>query len=204
MLWRSRFLLAALCLAWVVVLLVPALRPPPATQTVLVADRDLPAGAELGTGDLTEVELADPPAGAPSRADLLGQRLAVGVPAGLPLVETLLVGPGLASGAPPGTVVTPVRLADPALLQLLQVGDHLDLYLAPAVSELGGADQAELVTSGALVLSILDSGEAATGLLDTGSDQESGVIIVSVTAEDANLLTGASGLASFRAVVVPE
>ncbi len=204
MLWRSRFLLAALCLAWVVVLLVPALRPPAPSHTVLVAERDLPAGAELGAGDLAEIELAEVPDGVASRERLIGRRLAVGVPAGLPLVETLLVGPGVASGAPPGTVVTPIRLADPALLQLLQVGDRLDLYLAPAVSDLGGAHQAELVTSGALVLSILDGAEAADGLLDTGSGADNGVIIVSVDAGDATLLTGASGLASFRAVVVPD
>ena len=203
-LWRSRFLLAGLCLAWVVVLLVPALRPAPPAETVLVAERDLPAGAELGAGDLMEVEVTEAPAATPSRESLIGRRLAVGVPAGLPLVETLFVGPGVASGAPPGTVVTPVRLADPALLQLLQVGDRLDLYLAPAAADLGGADRAELVTSGALVLSILENTEAAEGLLDTRSGGDNGVIIVSVDAEDATLLSGASGLASFRAVVVPE
>ena len=203
-LWRYRFLLAALCLSWVVVLLVPALRPAPPAQTVLVAEQELPAGTELGAGDLTEVELTDPPATTPSREQLLGRRLAVGVQAGLPLVETLLVGPGVSAGAPPGTVVTPVRLADPALLQLLQVGDRLDLYLAPASSDLGGADRAELVTSGALVLSILAETGASGGLLDAGSGQDTGVIIVSVDAEDANLLSGASGLASFRAVVVPD
>lgn len=204
MLWRYRFVLAALCLGWVAVLLVPALQPAPPAQTVLVADRDLAAGTELTAGDLTEAELPEAPADAPNRDDLLGRRLAVGVPTGLPLVETLLVGPGVASGAPPGTVVTPVRLADPALVQLLQVGDRLDLYLAPATSDLGGTGGAELVSSGALVLSILDGDGATGGLLDTGAGQEPGVIIVSVDGEDATLLTGASGLASFRAVVVPE
>ena len=199
MLWRYRFVLAALCLAWTVVLLVPALQPVPPGQSVLVADRDLPAGTVLEARDLTRVELPEAPDAALGRGDLVGQRLAVAVPAGLPLVPSLLVGAGVAEGAPPGTVVAPVQLADPALVQLLQVGDHLDLYLVPAA---GGPGEAQLVTSGALVLSLLDSSEGAGGLLGSTGDQHSGVVVAADSA-DANLLTGANGLTSFRAVVVP-
>lgn len=201
LLWRYRFALAGLCLAWAVVLLVPSLRPQPAGQQVLVAGSDLPAGTVLTAGDLTEVELARAPAGALEQHELVGRRLAVGVPAGLPVVATLLVGPGLAQGAPPGTVVAPVRLADPALVQLLQVGDRLDLYLAPAA---GGPGEAERVAAGALVLSLLEDPAASTGLLDVGPGSDGGVIVVAVPNAAASLLTGANGLASFRAVVVPQ
>lgn len=204
-LWRYRFVLAALCLAWVVVLLVPALRPTPPGHQVLVADRDLPAGTVLTAADLTRVELAEAPGVALDQDDLVGRRLAVAVPEGLPLVPTLLVGAGMAAGAPPGTVVAPVRLADPALVQLLQVGDRLDLYLAPAA---GGPGEAELVSSGALVLSLLGSadgpGAGMGGLLGGGGGDSNGVVVVAVDGADATLLTGANGLTTFRAVVVPD
>ncbi|WP_022919482.1 SAF domain-containing protein [Ruania albidiflava] len=199
-LWRYRFVLAALCLAWTVVLVVPALQPAPPGQSVLVAERDLPAGTVLEARDLTRVELPEAPDAALGRGDLVGQRLAVAAPAGLPLVPSLLVGAGVAEGAPPGTVVAPVQLADPALVQLLQVGDRLDLYLVPAA---GGPGEAQLVTSGALVLSLLGSPEGAVGLLGGTGDQHSGVVVVAADSADATLLTGTNGLASFRAVVVP-
>ncbi|HLS65125.1 MAG TPA: SAF domain-containing protein [Ruania sp.] len=199
-LWRYRFVLAAACLAWTVVLLVPALQPAPPGQSVLVADRDLPAGTLLEDRDLARVELTEAPGVVLARGELVGQRLAVAVPAGLPMVPTLLVGQGVAEGAPPGTVVAPVRLADPALVQLLQVGDRLDLYLVPAA---GGPGEAELVTSGALVLSLLDPPEDTGGLLGGTGAQNTGVVVVAVDRADATLLTGTHGLASFRAVVVP-
>ena len=199
-LWRYRFVLAALCLAWTVVLLVPELQPAPPVQSVLVADRDLPAGTVLEAGDLTRAELTETPEGVLARGDLVGQRLAVAVPAGLPMVPTLLVGQGVADGAPPGTVVAPVQLADPALVQLLQVGDRLALYQVPTA---GGPGEAELVSSGALVLSLLDSPEVTGGLLGGTGEQNTGVVVVAVDRADATLLTGAHGLTSFRAVVVP-
>src|SRR5699024_12302618 len=74
-LWRYRFVLAASCLAWTVVLLVPGLQPAPAAHSVLVADRDLPAGAVLAAGYLTRAELYEASVGVLARGELVGRRL---------------------------------------------------------------------------------------------------------------------------------
>src|SRR5699024_4754685 len=162
-LWRYRHVLAALCVAWAVVLVLPGPESARSAPAVVVATADLPAGTVLSTDMLTTATMSDPPESAPTMDELSGERLAIGVPQGAPVVHTMLVGPGVARGAPPGTVVTPVRLTDPALLQLVEVGDRLDLYAGAAGSDLGVAD-AELITSGALVLSVLGQGHDSSGL----------------------------------------
>lgn len=169
---------------------------------MVVAAEDLPAGTLLSTETLTTATMSEPPASAPPIEDLQGERLAIGVPQGAPVVQTMLVGPGVARGAPPGTVVTPVRLNDPALLPLIDVGDRLDLYAGVPGADLGVAD-AELITSGALVLSVLGQDEQSSGLLDVSSTEATGAVVVAVATEDASLVTGARGVSSFRAVVVP-
>src|SRR5699024_11619632 len=133
---------------------------------------------------------------------LTGSGRAGGAPEGAPVGRTRLVGPGVAGGAPAASAGTAVRLNDPVLLQLIEVGDRLDLYAGAPGSELGTAD-AELITSGALVLSVLGQGQESKGLLDVSSTKATGAVVVAVTAEDASPLSGASGVSSFRAVVVP-
>ena len=202
MLWRYRHVLAALCLAWAVVLVLPGEESARSAPPVVVATEDLPAGTRLSPGVLTTATMTTPPKNAPTMQDVVGERLAIGAPEGVPVARTMLVGPGVARGAPAGTVVTPVRLNDPVLLQLIEVGDRLDLYAGAPGSDLGAAD-AELITSGALVLSVLGQGQESKGLLDVSSTEATGAVVVAVTAEDASLLSGASGVSSFRAVVVP-
>lgn len=202
MLWRYRHVLAALCLAWAVVLVLPGAKDDRSAAPVVVAAQDLAAGTLLTADQLTTVSMPPSPGDAVSPEQLIGERLVIGLPEGVPVVPTMLVGPGVARGAPPGTVVTPVRLSDPALMELVHAGDRLDLYAGPVGSDLGAGD-AELITSGALVLSVLNRPEDSSGLLDVTAQDGTGAVVVAVAAEDASLLTGASGVSSFRAVVVP-
>src|SRR5690625_1908355 len=114
-LWRLRWLVAAGCLGTAVAIAVMQVRPPaPVTTPVLGAAHGLSAGTVLTQADLQVRHDPSPPSHRPDLEDLVGSRMAVGLPAGLPLATTMLVGPGLADGAPPGTVVVPVRLADTA------------------------------------------------------------------------------------------
>jgi hypothetical protein len=107
--------------------------------------------AAIGSPNLAS---AEPSSAAPADATdlrsasaLIGRRLAVDVPAGLPLVPGLLVDP---SATPPaGTVVVPVRFADPAIAALLAPGTRVDVVAAPTVD--GAAP--ERVARDALVLS---------------------------------------------------
>lgn len=202
--WRLRWVITAACLGAAVALVLLQLRPPPpATTEVLVAARDLSVGTVLTAADLQVRHDPDPPAHQPLVEDLIGSRMAVGLPTGMPVATTMLVGPGLADGAPPGTVVVPVRLADAAVLDLARPGDLVDLYLAPADTG-GQREQADLVTSGAVILSLPQPSTDDGGLLGgvTAPTHHQDVIILAVAASDATVLTGASGFAPFRAVLV--
>ncbi len=180
--------------------MVHELRPPaPATVEVLVLARDVPAGAELGPGDLRTEAL---PRGlaAPrmlrSPPDVVGERLAVGLPAGFPLAPEVLVGTGLAAGAAPGEVVVPVRLADPAVVDALRPGDRVDLLAtsADAAATTGGA---HVVAAGALVLARDDG--AGGGLLGTG--EPTSLVFVAVPRGVVPDVVGASAWSPLRVVL---
>ncbi len=197
-------MIAAACVGLVVMIVVAHLRPPsPPTIDVTVAAGDLPAGHVITDADLTtQVQSRDVPASIPA-GDLIGERLIVGVPSGYPIAPTMLSGPGLADAAPPGTVVTTVSLADPQILQFAGVGDRIDLYLPPGDWGEAGQD-AELLTSGALILAVPPPPSGDSGLLATPSaPADTSVIVLAVSANDATVLTGA-GYAPYRAVLTTQ
>ncbi|HLV04987.1 MAG TPA: SAF domain-containing protein [Actinomycetaceae bacterium] len=200
-LWRRRhaLLAAAVVLAtWVVV---HELRPPPPpTTAVVVLARAVPAGTELAAADLRAVVLPDRAASpgmlrAPHEA--VGERLAVGLPAGFPLAAEVLVGPGLAAGVPDGEVVVPVRLADAAVARALGPGDRVDL-LSAAADAAASAGGAEVVAAGALVVA-RDAGGGGSGLL--GTEETAVLVYVAVPRTTAPALVGASAWAPLRVVL---
>ena len=140
--------------------------PAEATVEVLVAARDLPAGAELDDGDLTTVAVtpdAAPDGVLTDRADAVGSILAAPLRTGEQVTDVRLVGPGLADTAP-GTVAVPVRLSDAAQADLLRVGDEVDLMATDPESR-----TTTTVASGVLVLAVPDpkseTSDAITGRL---------------------------------------
>jgi pilus assembly protein CpaB len=201
LLWRYRWLVVALCLGCAAWIVVAELRPPtPPSVPVLVASRQLPAGTVLTPEDVRLVAAESSPEGSLEVTDVVGATLTVGLPAGVPVVDTMLLGPGLADAAPPGWVVVPVSLADAMLADLLRVGDRVDLYLAAADTG-GRVDDATLVTSGALVLARAEEGGTQSTWLGTSAAPSDAVVVIAVRAEDAAALTGASGFGPFRAVL---
>lgn len=127
---RRRRLLAALLTGVAVAAGLRAVTaPPPATVSVLVAARDLPAGAELEADDLLAARFA--PGSAPDgvAADPTGRILAAPVRRGEPVTDVRLVGPQLTEGLADLTA-TPVRLPDAGMVGLLHVGDRIDLVAA--------------------------------------------------------------------------
>jgi Flp pilus assembly protein CpaB len=164
---RRRRLLAVLCAMGAVAAGLRATAPPAApTDVVLVAVRDLPAGAVLGTDDLRPVEVA--PDQAPvgvltDTGDAVGAILAAPLRAGEPVTDVRLVGPGLADSAP-GTVALPVRVSDAAQVGLLDVGDEIDLLATDPESR-----STTTVAAGVLVLAVpdveRDTSDAMTGRL---------------------------------------
>ena len=211
-LWRARFPVAAVLLGLAAAQVVAELRPPPRPTTqVVVAGRDLGAGGALTARDLRVVSIPTTlvPKGTHPRADgVVGDHLVTGVPAGLPIVDALLAGARLASAGPAGTVVAPVRLADPAVAALLRPGDRIDLLGAAATAD--GEPVARSLAARALVLGEpgpAPSGDApgggSGGLLSNGAPDAAGSLtLVAVTPAEAAALAGSVGWGNISAVLV--
>jgi len=216
-LWRLRFGVAAVLLGVAAALIVSELRPAPApTVPVTVAAHDLTPGDALMATDVRLVAMptALVPSGAHLRTDdVVGHSLVVGAPAGLPIVDGLLAGDRLATAGPPGTVVAPVRLSDPAVAALLRPGDRVDLL--GAVGTADGEPIARPLARRALVLAdpgrLTGAGGRSGGadgvvggsLVDGGTDPAAGSLtLVAVTPAEAAALAGSVGWANLSAVVV--
>lgn len=205
-LWRARPGLVALAAAG---LLLGAARlaapPPPATVPVVVTATEVPAGAQLDAPAL-RVVAARPgavPDGAPTSVEqVVGREALVRLPAGLPLVEEVLAGERFAVPPPEGTVVVAVRLADPAVTELLRPGDRVDLVTATA-GEGDAGPGADVVARDALVLDRTTVTDA-TGPLGLGADPGAGAVltVVAVPPEDGRRLAAVVGWADVGAVLV--
>lgn len=204
--------LAAMAAAVALDTLAPA---PPATVAVVVTAQDLPAGTTLTSNDLRVVQVltSTRPAGASEDlAGLVGQVLAGAARQGEPLTDVRLVGSGLLSGQPEGTVAAPVRLSDPATAALLAPGDTVDVLAGPspdAAFVAGSGDtagqQADLgaqaVARGALVLAVPSTG--AGGSLLGGVEDAGGLVLLAVDADTALRLAGVAGHRWVGVALVP-
>lgn len=138
-------------------------------------------------------------------AAVLGARLAVAVPAGMPLVPELIADP---SGAgPPGTVVVPVRFADAGVAHVLRPGMRVDVIAAPRLD----GDAPVRVAEGAVVLTPSDGthGAGDAGGADSGGGLLGGTVasddapvLLAVTPDESVTLGGAAGTRSLAAVIV--
>ena len=123
----------------------------------------------------------------------------VTIPAGVPITESMLLGPGLADHAPAGTVLAPIHVSDPSVLSLLRVGDRVDLYMSHA--DLGAGDSgAKLVSSDVQVMAFPSEGGSGGGFLSLDESNDA-MFFGAIARRDANLFTGSSGLAPFRVVL---
>jgi pilus assembly protein CpaB len=113
---------------------------PPAGEAVVVAAREVPAGAVLAPADLAVVRRPPSlPSGAVAdRSAAVGRTVGSGLRPGEPLTDARLVGPGLLVGRPPGDVAAPVRIADGEAAALLRAGDRVDVLQAFGADAGGG------------------------------------------------------------------
>lgn len=192
LLWRARLPVTALLLGFACAVVVGELRPAPAVaSTVPVASHPLTAGHVLVASDLRLASMPSGlvPSGAPTAAEpLVGAALAVAVPAGLPIVDGLLVR-DLVAG-PPGTVVAAVRLADPAVAALLATGTRIDVLAATD----DGAPGRSLARAALVLAPPVGSGH------ETGDD--SPPVLLAVAPDEAAALAGAGPAALLSAVIV--
>ena len=167
-----------------------ALLPPnrtaaPPSSAIVVATRDLPPGAVLSAADVG-VRGVPPglvPSGALVRAgDATGQSLAAAVRAGEPLTDVRLLGPAetrLTSGDSDAVAVA-VRLADPAVAELLHPGSRVDVVTAG-----DGQAAAGVLATDATVL-MVRAGPSGTG--------DQGRLVVLAVRRDAATGVAAAGL----------
>jgi Flp pilus assembly protein CpaB len=156
------------------------------------AARDLPAGATLGNADLAAVNV--PPsllaAGTfTEAARLQGEQLAAPLRKGQLLTDAQLVGPGLLTGAPPGSAAVPLRMADPSSIQLVSPGQLVNVVLTSG----NGYEQktASKVLAAAVPVLWTSGQEGQSGQWLAAGDSE-GLMVVAATPAQAGALAGAS------------
>ena len=190
---RRRRSLAAALLCGAIAVAVYQLTPASTLQTpVVVAAADLPAGMALSASNLRVASLPAQalPDGAVRATDAVeGKRLSAPLRRGEILTDASTVGPGLLAGTPPGTAAVPVRVADPNSLELVRTGQSVDLMLAQDSARDG--QSATRLATGVTVLWTGAGGEQQGTWLSPGKDQ-SGLLVVAASPEQAPLLAGAS------------
>jgi pilus assembly protein CpaB len=167
LLWHRRSVAALLAAGSVGAGLLALAPPEPATVLVLRAAADLPAGTTLDAAHVEPVSMPVDlvPDGALHHPPDVAQRVLAGpVRRGEPLTDARLVAPGLLRGLPTGTVAAPVRIADPAAVDLLRAGDVIDVLAAdagPDGARPQRAPRAQVVARGVRVLTVPQPGEDA-------------------------------------------
>ena len=176
---RRRPLAALLAALAVLIGLRTTVGPGPPTVEVPVAARDLAAGARLTERDVSISRWPADLAPAGLTGSVAGQVLAAPLRRGEAITDLRFTGSGLARAHPELTVM-PLRLPDPAVVELLQAGDRVDLS---AVDPETG--EAEELASDVLVLAIPPAGTADSSL--TGR-----LIVAGVTPDRARLVSAAT------------
>ena len=171
---------------------VAALRTDPAGDLaeVVVAANDLTPGSALTADDVRiERRLATTiPDG--SRADMgavVGSTLASPTRRGEVLTDVRLLGSRLAeSTAGPGARIVPLHLADSALIDLVRVGDVVDVLTAPATDSRADSQQVtKVLATDAVVVLVSAKGKVR----DADSER---VILVALPARVANTVAGSA------------
>ncbi|MGQ1839463.1 SAF domain-containing protein [Kocuria turfanensis] len=194
---RRRRLAAAVLVSLALGLVVLRLGPPrTGTVPVVTAAEALPAGTVLGPEQLAVA--AYPPGLVPQGAvadpaELAGRTLAGAAGAGQPLTGAAVVGPGLLTGRPAGATAVTLRIDDPAVLQHVRAGDHVDVV--GLSDDLSGGDRSgerRILGRALPVLWVPSPASGADGgLLAASPGEEAGLLVVGAPHEDAARLAGA-------------
>lgn len=192
---RRRRTLAAALLCVAAGAAVHQLTPPSAAMaSVAVAARDLAGGATVSNGDVRVARLpadAVPQHAESDPARLVGQRLSGPVRSGEALTDAALVGPGLLTGTSPDTAAVPVRVADPASLQLLRPGHLVDVVLSADAGS-GSAPGTTLAAQVPVLWAGGAAGSGASGPWLGSSKDADGLLVVAARPDQALRIAGAS------------
>lgn len=189
--WPRRVLACVLLLLAVATGVGGRMAARPSGHPVVVAARDLPAGAVLAVGDLTRQPWgggAAPP-GAFDRADqVAGRRLSGALGRGEAVTTSRLLGRGLATGLPAGQVAVAVNLGS-ASVGLLRPGDRIDLVAAPVADGAG----ATVLARDALVLAVLPGKADSEGTGGVVVAVDRSAVAVMADAQSRSVLAAVAG-----------
>jgi Flp pilus assembly protein CpaB len=157
---------------------------------VVVAARDLRPGAALTPDDVRLEKRSATTVPDGSQADLgavVGATLASATRRGEVLTDVRLLGSRLAEAAAgPGARIVPLHLADPALVDLVRVGDVVDVLAAPATDAPAGTQAVtKVVATDAVVVLV----SAKQKVQSADSDR---VVLVALPARVANTVAGSA------------
>ncbi|WP_284976433.1 Flp pilus assembly protein CpaB [Arthrobacter sp. efr-133-TYG-104] len=190
---RNRRLTVALLLCLAAGLAVQQLTPePPQRVSVVVAARDLPVGTSLTGNDFTTIGVPTDVALAGALQDakpLVGRQLAAPLRRGQIPSESVLLGPGLLTGAPAGTSAVPLRMADPSSIQLLSPGQLVTVVLT-ADGSYAESRKSEVLAGPVPVLWTSAQGGKPGEWL--GTSDTDGLVVVAADPLQAEKLAGAS------------
>ena len=190
---RNRRLIAAVLFCIPAGLTVQQLTPAPAdTVIAFAAATDLPAGKSLEPGDVSKISVPPGllPAGNPrSETAFEGMQLAAPLRQGQLLTDAQILGPGLLAGSPPGSAAVPLRMADPASIQLVSPGQLVNVVLTGGNGLEQPAESRVLAESVPVLWTSVQGGKAGPWLA-TGDTE--GLIVVAAAADQARRLAGAS------------
>ncbi|MFE3543456.1 SAF domain-containing protein [Nocardia sp. NPDC059177] len=163
--------------------------PGSARRAVVVAAHDLSPGRLLTADDLRldQRESRSLPAGSVTEtATLLGATLSGAMRAGETFTDLRVVGPRLAAAAAGSADarIVPIRLADPAVAEVLRAGDRVDVVGVADAGAPGAARPARTLATDAAVVLV-----TATGERRSGAER---VVLVALSTEYATAVAGAS------------
>jgi pilus assembly protein CpaB len=199
--WHRRLLVAGLLSASAAFAIQAVSPRPPATESVLVASRDLVGGTRLSPGDVRLAGVA--PSTVPSGAlragsSPAGRTLVAPVRRGEVLTDVRLVGRSFLDGYGTALVAAPVRIADAASVRLVQAGDVVDVLAAGAGADGSATAEARLVAPEVPVVTIPPTGGSALG----ATDVEQGALVVVVTTPETAARLAAAAVTDRLSLVI--
>lgn len=186
--WHRRKLAVLAAMSAVGLGITAAAPDPPPSGTVVVAAHRLTGGRQLTADDLTTASVPDEliPAEAVTDADqVIGRTLIAPLTDGSVLTSVSVL--SSREEATPGTVITPLRISDAAVVGLLRVGDRVDVVSSDPESGAGARVIAEQVR----VVTIPRTSGGGSGLGSTDSDAET-LLLVQVSRDQATALADAA------------
>jgi Flp pilus assembly protein CpaB len=190
---RNRRLIAALLLCTAAGVSVQQLTPAPADSIIaFAAAADLPAGRTVAPGDLSRISVPPGmvPAGSPdSEKAFEGKQLAAPLRKGQLVTDAQVLGPGLLTGSPPGSVAVPLRMADAASVQLVSPGQLVSVVLTSGNDFEKPGGSRILAEAVPVLWTSVQGGKAGPWLAGADTD---GLIVVAAAADQAHRLAGSS------------